>query len=65
MSAYRLYHIDGAGRFSAAEWIEADSDEAALDAARALGKSITGELWQGQRFIGRVDSGPPADSSQA
>ncbi len=58
VSAYRLYHIDGGGRFSAAEWIEADSDEAALEAARSLGKSISCELWQGQRFVGRIDSGP-------
>ncbi len=65
MSAYRLYHIDGGGRFSAAEWIEADSDEAALDAARGLGKSIAGELWQGQRLIGRIDSGPASGGDQA
>ena len=58
MSAYRLYHIDGGGRFSAAEWIEAADDEAAISAARALNKSIACELWQGQRFVGRVESGP-------
>ncbi len=61
MAAYRLYHIDGGGRFSAAEWIEAESDEAAMDAARALNKSIAGELWQGQRFIGRLGSDPPGE----
>ena len=54
MAAYRLYHIDGAGRFSAAEWIEADSDQSALEAAQGLNKSVTCELWQGNRFIGRV-----------
>jgi hypothetical protein len=55
-----LYHIDGGGRFSAAEWIEAADDDAAIAAARALNKSIACELWQGQRFIGRVESPPPS-----
>lgn len=53
-----MYHIDGGGRFSAAEWIDADSDEAAIEAARAGAKSIACELWQGQRFVGRVECGP-------
>ena len=65
MSAYRLYHIDGGGRFSAAEWIEAQDDAAAMDAARALNKSIACELWQGQRFVGRVESGAPGDDGSA
>ncbi len=65
MSAYRLYHIDGGGRFSAAEWIEAEDDAAAIEAARAVNKSIAGELWQGQRFVARVDSGPSGDREPA
>jgi hypothetical protein len=35
MPAYRLYDLDGAGKFSAAEWIDADDDASAADAARA------------------------------
>ncbi len=65
MSAYRLYHIDGGGRFSAAEWIEAADDDAAIEAARALNKSIACELWQGQRFVGRVEISPPGGESDA
>ena len=59
MAAYRLYHIDGGGRFSAAEWLEAADDAAAIAAARALNKSIACELWQGQRFVGRVENQLP------
>lgn len=59
MTAYRVYHVDGGGHFSAAEWIEAVDDEAAIEAARALNKSIACELWQGQRFIGRIESRRP------
>ena len=60
MVAYRLYHIDGAGKFSAAEWIEADGDESALEAARQLNKSIACELWERGRLVGRVEASPDA-----
>jgi hypothetical protein len=60
-----LYHIDGSGRFSAAEWIEAEDDDAAVAAARALNKSIACELWQGQRFVGRVEDRTPGSNSEA
>ena len=59
MAAYRLYHIDGGGRFSAAEWIEADGDESAIEAARAVSRSLACELWQGRRFVARVETGEP------
>jgi hypothetical protein len=54
VAAYRLYHIDGAGRFSTAEWLEADSDEAAIEAARTARKALQCELWQGNRLVGRI-----------
>lgn len=57
MSAYRLYQIDGAGRFFGAQWIEAADDEAALAAARALCPSMACELWQGQRLVGKITGG--------
>ncbi len=60
VAAYRLYFIDGAGKFTAAEWIEADGDESAVDAAHALNKSVRCELWQGRRLIARIEPGSPA-----
>ena len=65
MTAYRLYHVDGGGHFSAAEWIDAVDDAAAMATARALNKSIASELWQGERFVGRVDSSPPQEDGKA
>jgi len=54
--AYRLYYLDGAGRVDTAEWIEADGDSAAADAARKLlDRGVYAELWQGQRFVARLD----------
>ena len=63
MAAYRLYHIDGAGRFSTAEWVDAASDEAAIKAARQACKALGCELWQGNRFVGRISSGEPEKPS--
>jgi hypothetical protein len=55
MPAYRLYDLDGSGRVSAAEWIEADDDASAAAAARALSKTCRCELWRGPKFIATID----------
>jgi hypothetical protein len=57
--AYRVYHLDGAGKVSSAEWIEAADDDSAIESARRLKKTARCELWQGSRLIGTVDE-PPA-----
>lgn len=62
MAGYRLYRLDGAGRISAAEWIEAADDAAATAQARALCNGSTLEIWVGSRCVGRVD---PAVDAQA
>jgi len=56
LSAYRIYQLDGDGRFSTADWIEAPDDAAALKAAQARFPSASFELWQGQRLVARVES---------
>jgi hypothetical protein len=55
-----LYRLDGAGRISGAEWIEADDDEDARFKARAESPAGQYELWQRRRLIER-----PAGSSEA
>lgn len=55
MPAYRLYDLDGAGKFSVAEWIEAEDDAAAIESARALRKTCRCELWRGPKFIAALD----------
>ena len=50
MPAYRLYHLDGAGRVDSAEWLEAENDSYAIERALQVPlKAITAELWQGNR----------------
>jgi hypothetical protein len=34
LASYRLYCLDGAGKIMTAEWLEADSNTAALDQMR-------------------------------
>ena len=55
MPAYRVYCLDGAGKVSSAEWIEAKSDTAALEAARRFTDAVHCEVWDGQRLVGRVE----------
>ena len=56
MVSYRLYCLDGTGRISLADWIEADSDEAAIVQARAI-KDAAGkcEIWQHTRLVARIN----------
>jgi hypothetical protein len=53
LPTYRLYRLDGAGRISGAEWIEAaDDDEARLKArSQSSGRY---ELWERYRLVRRV-----------
>ena len=55
MPAYRVYCLDGAGKVWAAEWIEADSDVAALNAARLFTDAVRCEVWLGERLVGKVE----------
>ena len=65
MPGYRLYELDGAGKFSAAEWIEAEGDSDALEAAHALEKSCRCELWHGPRFVATLHRRPAAAAAPA
>lgn len=50
---YRLYRLDGAGRISGAEWIEAADDDDARAKARADCGAGTYELWERYRLVER------------
>jgi hypothetical protein len=51
---YRLYRLDGAGRISGADWIEAADDAEASQKAREQFRGSRYELWQQHRLIERV-----------
>jgi len=51
LPTYRLYRLDGAGKITSAEWIEADSDDQAMDEARLRASDIEFEVWQNRRLV--------------
>ena len=53
MPTYRLYRLDGAGRISGADWIEAADDEDAQVQARSQTSSGGYELWERYRLVER------------
>lgn len=54
MADYRLYGLDGVDKVSSGEWFEAQDDETAIAAAKAMMDGRDCELWQGRRFIARI-----------
>lgn len=54
MPTYRLYKLDEAGKFAAAEALEASDDDEAMKTARTTGHAFASEVWLARRLIGRV-----------
>ena len=57
MAGYRLYCLDGADKVASAEWIDADSDEAAIEVAKDMMNGQPCELWQRSRLVIRLERG--------
>ena len=55
MADYRLYCLDGAGKFIKAHDIEATDDEEALELARQMKLPVKCELWQHGRMVAVLD----------
>ena len=53
MKHYRVYCFDGGSRIINAEWIEAGSDDIALQSARATFDCFKIEVWDRDRLVGR------------
>lgn len=57
MPSYRLYCLDGAGRISLADWINAETDEEAVTIARRIEHGARKcEIWQGNRLVAKLDA---------
>lgn len=52
---YRLYSLDGARKVASAEWIDADDDKGAVEAAKTMMKGQDCEVWQGTRLVARLN----------
>jgi hypothetical protein len=55
VTGYRIYCLDGLNKVSTGDWIEAPSDEAAIDIAKATHDGFECEVWQGARLVARLD----------
>ncbi|MFL6842177.1 MAG: hypothetical protein ACJ8D2_07010 [Sphingomicrobium sp.] len=52
MPDYRLDCLDGEGRISLADWIEAETDEEAIERARTMQHGARKcEIWQRRRLV--------------
>ena len=60
MTNYRLYCFDGVGKVWVADWLEAASDEEAINAARQMDSGVKCELWEGHRLVASIDRRAPA-----
>ena len=58
MAKYIVYCLNEAGKIWRSEWIDADSDEEALDIARALRLPHGCEVWDHDRPVGTVEPRP-------
>ncbi len=55
---YRIYFVGADGHFINREDVDAESDKAAIAAARALSKGQAIEVWQRDRLVTKVDARP-------
>jgi hypothetical protein len=55
VASYRLYGLDGVSKVASAEWIEADDDHAAIEAAQERFDGRACEIWQGPRLVARLE----------
>jgi hypothetical protein len=60
VAGYRLYGLDGVDKVASGEWIEADDDETAIDAATEMMDGHDCELWKGKRLVARIPRKRPA-----
>ena len=54
MTGYRLYGLDGVDKVASGEWIEAEDDDTAIEAAKDRMDGHDCELWQGRRLVARL-----------
>ena len=59
MLNYRVYRLDGAGKITSAEWLEAETDEHAARRAQELGLDGMYEVWQRNRLVVRTGNASP------
>ena len=54
--SYRAYFFDPKQRILTADWIKADSDDAALAAAQSFNHAAKCEVWDGERLVAAIEA---------
>ena len=65
VAGYRLYGLDGVNKVSSGEWIDADDDQAAIEAVKKMMDGHDCELWQGRRLVARIPHQDGAEGGSA
>jgi hypothetical protein len=56
LAEYRHYRLDGAGKISTAEWLDAASDEEAVQQVRERKLPFKSEIWARNRLVARIEA---------
>jgi hypothetical protein len=54
LANYRIYRLDGAGKITTGEWIEASNDDAAAAQGRERAGQGIVEVWDRDRLVARL-----------
>ena len=57
MAVYKLFCFDGAGKLWVNDWIEVDTDEQAVSAARAVKDAAKCEVWRRNQLVATIQDG--------
>ncbi len=55
LKSYRVYCYDGVSKIVSADWLQAASDEDAIEKARAAGFGSKCEVWDERRMVAKLD----------
>lgn len=61
LPSYRLYCLDGTGRITTAEWLEASDDADATKQAHERKLGVTSEVWDRSRLVARIEEKKATD----
>ena len=59
LPSYRLYCLDGTGRITTAEWLEANDDAEATKQAHERKLRVASEVWDRSRLVARIEAKKP------
>jgi hypothetical protein len=61
LPSYRLYCLDGAGKITTAEWLDAADDADAIRQAQERKLGVASEIWDRSRLVAKIEAKKPKD----